>query len=103
MTDAEAQGFADQGWTRWVGVADALKAVLTGTGSGDTLTGTASGELLVGLGGADTLSGQGGNDELRGGDGDDDLTGGGGADRFVFLASTKRAPRTLSPTSRPAT
>ena len=87
MTAAEAQGFADRGWTRWVGVTQALKAVVTGTGSADTLTGTGSGELIVGLGGADTLSGHGGNDELRGGSGDDDLTGGEGRDRFVFFAS----------------
>ena len=87
MTDSEAQDFADTAWgTRWVGVAAALKAVVTGTSGADTLTGTGSGELLVGLGGADTLNGQGGNDELRGGGGNDSLTGGGGADRFVFFS-----------------
>ena len=87
MTAAEAQGYADRGWTRWVGVADALNTVVTGTGGADTLTGSGSGELLVGLGGADTLSGHGGNDELRGGSGNDRLTGGAGADRFVFFTS----------------
>ena len=86
MRAAEAQGFTDQGWTRWVGVAQALNTVVTGTGSADTLTGTPSGELIVGLGGADTLTGHGGNDELRGGDGDDDLAGGTGSDRFVFFS-----------------
>ena len=86
MTDAEAQRFADTAWgTRWVGVAEALKAVVTGTSNADTLTGTNNGELLVGLVGADTLSGLGGNDELRGSDGDDTLTGGAGRDRFVFF------------------
>ena len=87
MGDAEAQGYADQGWTRWVDVAATLKTVVTGTSAAETLTGTDSGELLVGLGGDDTLNGQGGYDELRGGGGDDDLSGGGDADRFVFFAS----------------
>ena len=87
MTDSEAQDLADTAWgERWVGVAAALKTVVTGTNSANTLNGTSSGELLVGLGGDDTLTGQGGNDELRGGDGDDDISGGGGADRFVFFS-----------------
>ena len=86
MTAAEAQAFADRGWTPWVEVAQALKAVVTGTGSPDTLTGTSAGELLVGLDGADALRGLGGNDELRGGSGNDDLTGGAGRDRFVFFS-----------------
>ena len=87
MTATEAQGYADRGWTRWVGVAAALQTIVTGTSSAETLTGTDSGELLVGLGGDDTLNGQGGNDELRGGAGNDDLSGGGGNDRFVFFSS----------------
>ena len=87
MTDSEAQGFADRGWTRWVDVAAALKTVVTGTSSADTLRGTNAGELLVGLGGADTLSGQGGSDELRGGNGGDTYTGGADADRFVFFST----------------
>ena len=86
MTDSEAQTSADQGWSRWVKVAKALKAVITGTSGSDTLTGTGAGELLVGLGGADTLSGLGGSDELRGGSGNDRLTSGGGFDRFVFFS-----------------
>ena len=77
---------AAQGLSRWVPVAAALGAVLTGTSGADTLTGTSDGELLVGLGGADTLSGQGGDDELRGGEGDDTYTGGAGRDRFVFFS-----------------
>ena len=85
ITAAEAQGYADRGRTRWVGVAAAPNTVVTGTGSADTLTGTSSGELPVGLGGADTLSGHGDDDELRGGSGDDDLSGGEGRDRFVFF------------------
>ena len=87
MPDAEAQGYADQGWTRWVAVANALQDVVTGTSGGDALTGTSGGDLLVGLGGGDTLSGQGGNDELLGGSGDDALSGGAGQDRFVFRAA----------------
>ena len=85
MTADEAQGYADRGWTRWAGVAEALNTVVTGTSGADTLSGTDSGELLVGLGGADSLSGHGGNDELRGGSGNDRLTGGAGSDRFVFF------------------
>ena len=87
MTASEAQGYADRGWTRWVGVAAALQTIVTGTSGAETLTGTDSGELLVGLGGDDTLNARGGNDELRGGGGDDDLSGGGGADRFVFFSN----------------
>ena len=87
MTDSEAQQLADGGLSRWVGVAAALKTVVTGiVGDDDSLTGTSAGELLVGLGGDDALSAGGGDDELRGGSGDDFYTGGAGADRFVFFS-----------------
>ena len=85
MTVAEAQGFANKGWTRWQDMPQVLQEVVTGTSGANTLRGTANGDLLVGLGGPDALRGLQGEDELRGGDGNDTYTGGEGRDRFVFF------------------